>query len=421
MKKSEGSQQTVQAKWSMLTSSTELVFVLYNGMSRGGVENPRAELGEKHRGQASPESLEKLSSAGLIEVDNGRWDLSDTVADFLEALSGTSGEANVKTIIGNRETLERNVLHYLKAKEENTDTARYLNIIRRNLRKILGNIRKTLSAIEFSIRDTYVGEPNINIKTAILKENLEKLEELEAAVRGEPNKGHYDGIVPYIESAFGEGDEQLHALSVRFRTEFARIYAAKKSRISLQLREYLDRIEQIDRPARKIEQIFRLWCNNQLEIFSNVTEVLSNDREKLDRIRDMELSLDLDLDGDDNKSIEAIVRELGIEGGEVRQPRPGLRRSEIHRQAPATAAYSLMNEVKRVFLAYEKAPDNPLLAQFILSYPGFIKEHSFRERIGIFLETVNQFRPRLETDGLFTVFSEDDVAYKCKNIKLHSR
>ena len=418
MKKNEGSQQTVQAKWSMLTSSTELVFVLYNGMSRGGVENPRSELGEKYRGQASPESLEKLSNAGLIEVDNGRWDLSDTVADFLEALSGTSGEANVKTIIGNRETLERNVFHYLKAKEENTDTARYLNIIRRNLRKILGNIRKTLSAIEFSIRDTYVGEPNINIKTTILKENLEKLEELEAAVRGEPNKGKYDGIVPYIESAFGEGDEQLHVLSVRFRTEFGRIYTAKKSRISLQLREYLDRIEQIDRPARKIEQIFRLWCNNQLEIYSNVLEVLSNDREKVGRIRDLELSMDQDLAGDDNKNIEAIVRELGIVSGVVRQPRPGVRRSDIHRPVPTIAAYSLMNEVKRVFQAFEKNPDCPLLASFVLSYSGFIKEHSFRERIGIFLEAVNQFRSRLETDGQFTIFSAGDVAYKCKNIKL---
>ena len=421
MKRIEGSQQTVQAKWSMLTSSTELIFVLYNGMSRGGVENPRSELGEKYRGQASPQSLEKLSNAGLIEIDNGRWDLSDTVADFLEALSGTSGEANVKTIIGNRETLERNVLHYLRAKEEGSDTARYLNIIRRNLRKILSNIRKTLSAIEFSIRDTYVGEPNINIKTAILKENLEKLEELEAAVRGEPNKGRYYGIVPYIETTFGEGDEQLHALSVRFRTEFGRIYAAKKSRISLQLREYLDRIEQIDRPARKIEQIFRLWSNNQLELYSNVTEILSNDREKVGRIRDLELSIDQDLAGDDNKNIEAIVRELGIEGGEVRQPKQGARRSEIHRRAPATAAYSLMNDVKRVFQAYEKAPGNPLLAQFVLAYPDFIKEHSFRERIGIFLETVNQFRPRLETDGQFSVYRADDAAYKCKNIKLRDR
>ncbi|MBR3388421.1 MAG: hypothetical protein IKG84_09395 [Bacteroidales bacterium] len=327
----------------------------------------------------------------------------------------------MKTIIGNREALERNVIHYLRAKEEGSDTVRYLNIIRRNLRKILSNIRKTLSAIEFSIRDTYVGEPNINIKTAILKENLEKLEELEAAVRGEPNKGWYDGIIPYIESAFGEGDDQLHALSVRFRTEFGRIYAAKKSRISLQLREYLDRIEQIDRPARKIEQIFRLWSNNQLEIFSNVTEVLSNDREKVGRIRDLELSMDQDLAGDDNKNIEAIVRELGIEGGEVRQPKPGVSRSEIHRRAPATAAYSLMNDVKRVFQAYEKAPGSPLLAQFVLTYPDFIKEHSFREKIGIFLETVNQFRPRLETDGQFSVYRTDDAAYKCKNIKLRNR
>ena len=131
--------------------------------------------------------------------------------------------------------------------------------------------------------------------------------------------------------------------------------------------------------------------------------------------------MDQDLAGDDNKTIEAIVRELGIEGGEVRQPKQGARRSEIHRRAPATAVYSLMNDVKRVFQAYEKAPGNPLLAQFVLAYPDFIKEHSFRERIGIFLETVNQFRPRLETDGQFSVYHAEDAAYKCTNIKLRDR
>ena len=69
----------------------------------------------------------------------------------------------------------------------------------------------------------------------------------------------------------------------------------------------------------------------------------------------------------------------------------------------------------------EKAPDTPLLAQFVLAYPGFIKEHSFRERIGIFLETVNQFRPCLETDGQFSIYRTDDAAYKCKNIKQRDR
>ena len=413
-------QQTVKAKWNLLTNSTELVFVLYNGMSRGGVENPRAELGERHRNQASPDTLDKLQRAGLIEVDNARWDLSDTVSDFLDALSGTSGEANVKTIIGNREALERNVRYYLNAKEEKTDTSRYLNAIKRNLRKILSNIRKTLSAIDFSIRDTYVGESNLNIKTAILKENLLNLEELEAAVRGEPNKGIYDGIIPYIESNFGEGDEQLHALSVRFRTEFGRFYASKKSRITLQLREYLDRIEQIDRPARKIEQIFRLWSNDKLALYSNVIDLLSDDKVRMDKIRGLQLSLDSDLAGDDNKCLEAIVRELHIDGGQPHQPRPGARRSELKRSAPATAAYSLMSEVRKVFREYENTAARPLLADFILSYTGFIKDLSFRERIGIFVETVNQFRPRLMTDDGFSIYHSENMAYKCKNIKLRN-
>ena len=35
----------------MLTSSTDLVFALYNGMQRGGIENPMSVLGEKARNQ----------------------------------------------------------------------------------------------------------------------------------------------------------------------------------------------------------------------------------------------------------------------------------------------------------------------------------------------------------------------------------
>lgn len=420
MKNSEG-QQTVKAKWHMLKTSTELVFVLYNGMSKGGVENPRSELGEKYRGQASPESLNTLLRAGLIEVDNGRWDLSDTVADFLEALSGTSGDANVKTIIGNRESLERNVSYYFRAKEEGSDTSRHLNAIRRNLRTILSNIRKTLSAIDFSIRDTYVAEPNISIKTAILKENLDKLQELEAAIRGEPTKDQYDGLLPYIQTAFGEGDEQLNALSVRFRTDLGRFYASKKGKISIQLREYLDRIEQIDRPARKIEQIFRLWSNNQLELYSNIEELLNNDHARIIKPRDLELSLDIDLDGDDNKNLEVIAQTINVDNGAPAHFREGVKRSELVRKAPPTAAYCLISEVRRVFEDYKKSPEDTLLASFVLSYSGYIKEHSFREKIGIFMETVNLFRPHLVSDNSYSVFEAGDIAYKCKNIKLRSK
>lgn len=145
----------------MLTSSTDLVFALYNGMQRGGIESPMSVLGEKARGQASPEALTKLSRAGLIEEDSGRWELSQTVYDFLEALAGTSGEANVKTILGNRETLERNVLYYQSSKSEDSDPARYLVSIRKSLKTILNNIKKTLSAIEFSVKDSYMSERTI--------------------------------------------------------------------------------------------------------------------------------------------------------------------------------------------------------------------------------------------------------------------
>lgn len=418
MKKTEGSQQTVQAKWKMLTSSTELVFALYNGMQKGGVENPMSVLGEKVRGQASPQSLEKLSRAGLIEVDNGRWELSQTVFDFLESLGGTSGEANVKTIIGNRETLMRNVSYYQSSKTEDSDPARYLTAIRKSLRTILNNLRRTLSAIEFSVRDSYMGERSLTLKMQILKENLEKLEELEAAVRGEPNKGIYDGLLPYIETFFSEGDERLHSLGVWFKTELSRFYFRRKSKITRQLRDFLDRIENIDKPARKIDQIFRLWSANQLETFSNVNEYLGAMRGRIQNTRGLHLSLDKDILIDDNKSIELVVREFNLENAGSMNVAQGIKRSEIGRKPPVTATYSLLSEVRKLFRDYSRTDGIQHLADYVLDYEEFLVEHTFREKIGIFLETVNQYRPKLVTDDNYTVYRSGEEAYKCKNMKL---
>ena len=421
MKKTECSQQTVQAKWKMLTSSTELVFALYNGMQKGGVENPMSVLGEKARGQASPQSLEKLSRAGLIEVDKGRWELSQTVFDFLESLGGTSGEANVKTIIGNRETLERNVIYYQSSKSEDSDPDRYLSSIRKSLRTILNNIKRTLNAIEFSVRDSYMGERSISLKMQILKENLEKLEELETAVRGEPNKGIYDALLPYIESTFSEGDDRLHALGVWFKTELSRFYFRRKSKITRQLRDYLDRIENIDKPARKIDQIFRLWSSNQLEAFSNVSEYLRAQRGRIQNTRGLHLSLDNDILVDDNKNIELVVKEFNLDDAGSMNVATGIKRSDIGRKPPVAAIYSLLAEVRKLFKDYAKSAGSENLADFVLGYDGYTVEHSFRERIGIFLEVVNQYRPKFVTDNNYTIYRNGDEAYKCKNIKLRTR
>lgn len=412
----------VKAKWKMLTSSTDLVFVLYNGMPRGGVENPISQLGEKSRGQASPDSLDRLRRAGLIEVEGGRWELSQTVFDFLESLSGTSGEANVKTIIGNLEILSKNVFYYKAAKIEDSDSGRYLAIIRKNLRTILKNIRQTLTAIDFSVRDAYMSEPSITLKIQILTENLDKLDELEAAVRGEPNKDINSGIIPFINENFDSSDDALHALSVCFQTELGHFYSRTKSRIARQLRDYLDRIEKIDKPARKIEQIFRLWGNAQLETFSNVDDYLRSQREPIQKTRDLHLSLDNDLYFDDNKNIEVVISDLNLEDGGSARVAEGVRRSEIDtHKPPVEMPYNLLAEVRTLFRKYEKAEGQPLLADFVMSYSGFSREHSFREKVGIFLETANQFRSRLVTNDEYTTFSAEGSTYKCKNLKLRVR
>lgn len=420
MKTPTGSHQTVQAKWKMLTSSSELVFVLYNGMPRGGVESPMSALSERSRSQASPESLTRLTRAGLIEEENGKWELSQTVYDFLESLAGTSGEANVKTIIGNRETLERNVAYYRSAKEGESDPERYLTAIRKSLKTILNNIRRTLNAIEFSVRDSYMSERSIALKVKILTENLDKLEELESAVRGNPGKEFYDGIVPYVETTFTTADERLHTLGVWFMTELNRFYSARKSRVNRLLRDYLDRIENIDKPARKIEQIFRLWSNNQLDVYSNYKECMAADRPRAVMPRNLHLSLRQDLQPDNNKNLEIIVRKFDVAGLGTPSVAQGITREEISSRKAPEPPYQVMTEVKRIFRDYTRSGGKRLLIDYVLDYDRFSKDLSFGEKIGIFLETANQFRSRLVSDGGYTVVRHETKAYECKNIKLKS-
>ena len=50
-----------------------------------------------------------------------------------------------------------------------------------------------------------------------------------------------------------------------------------------------------------------------------------------------------------------------------------------------------------------------------------LKEQLQPGQIGIFLETINLFRPRFETDDQYTIYREGSEAYKCKNIKLRAR
>ena len=417
MKTPTGSHQTVQAKWKMLTSSTDLIFVLYNGMSRGGVESPMSALGERSRSQASPESLTRLTRAGLIEEENGKWELSQTVYDFLESLAGTSGEANVKTIIGNRETLERNVAYYHSAKEGESDPERYMTAIRKSLKTILNNIRRTLNAIEFSVRDSYISERSITLKVKILTENLDKLEELESAVRGNQWESS-NGIVPYVETTFTTADERLHALRVWFMTELNRFYSARKSRVNRLLRDYLDRIESVDKPARKIEQIFRLWSNNQLDTYSNYKECIAATRPRATMPRNLHLSLRQDMQPDNNKNLEIIVRKFDVEGLGTPSVAHGITKEEIScRQAPEPP-YQIITEVKRLFRDYVTAGGKQLLINYVLDYDRFSKELSFGEKIGIFLETANQYRSKLVTDDGYTVVRNGAKAYECKNILL---
>lgn len=396
--------------------SKDLIFLLYNNRDKGGVENPAKEFGYRNSEMTSPQFLNALKKEGLISLNlESKWELDQMIVDFIDALSGISGDANVQTIQGNRINLNTHIRHYLDAKHDGTDTERYFKLIRNELQKILRNIRGCLENVDFTIKDTYTGETNLNLKAQILKENREILDNLESETR-DPSHG----IIPTIEQepAFNDdNDERMLALKIIFHHSFNRFYGSRKSAIVRRIGEYLDRIEKVDKPARKIQIIYDLYSKNQLRHYSNISKHESDFLPQIQKPRNLSLSLEKDLYPDDNPVIPLAIKDLNMDTGEVVIEAPVVSRSVMMKQPPAAVAYNFLAEVRRVFATFEKAaaPDT-LLAQFVLDYDGYEREMSFRERVMFFLEVVNQFRTRVNVLMTSTEYVCGDDSYWCIDV-----
>ncbi len=408
-------QPSLSNKWRLLTRSTDLVFLLYNNRDKGGLENPAKELGHRKSEQASPQSLASLKKEGLIVDMEGRWELDQMIVDFIDALAGIGGEANVQTIQGNRINLSTHIQHYLDAKQDGTDTERYFKLIRNDLQKILRNIRGCLEGVDFTIKDTYTSETNLNLKSQILKENREILDTLEKETR-DPSCGIYAFIEQH--PAFNdENDERMRTLKTAFLWSFSRFYGSRKSAIVRRIGEYLDRIEKVDKPARKIQIIYELYSKNQLRSLSNLVKHDAYYLPQIQKPRSLSLSLERDLYPDDNPVIPVAVRDLNLETGEVVIEAPVVSRDVMLKQPPKSVAYNFLAEVRRVFASFEKdASPDTLLAEFIIGYEGFERELNFRERVMFFLEVVNQFRTRVTIMDTSTEYISGEDSYWCIDV-----
>ena len=422
-KKNTASQSSARARWDSLNTCSDLVFLLYAHKDSGGLEDPARKLRHNEQNQASPQRLQSLKRDGLIDIYSNKWELDQTVIDFIDSLSGVSGEANVLTILGNKNNLVHSIQHYLDEKEDGTDSTNWFNVIHRDIKKILKNVHSCLEDISYNIRDTYVSETNLRIKVDVLNENLEKLDELEKALRGDPVNGDYEGIKDFIanHAAFNdENDERMLALKTFFLSVFPQIYDKRKISVELKIRDYLDRIERIDKPARKIQVISQLYFAGTLHSFSNIEKHEQNRRQRIVSPRRLKLSLENDIQPDEHrKMLEAVARSINLETGEGMKPAPEFSRETIHRQAPSSVAYNYLGEIRRVFKVYcDTASPDTLLAKFIIEdYDGYEKDMSFREKVMFFLETVNQFRTKLEIMKTGTEYSLGEDAYWCVDVK----
>lgn len=408
------SQPALLNKWKLLTKHTNLVFLLYSHRDSGGSSDPAKKLGYE---QASPQILNVLQKEGLINLNmEGKWELDQILVDFIDALSGISGDANVQAIHGDLQTLNIDIQHYLQAKREDSDTEKYFRAIRNDLQKILRKIRGCLENVDFTIKDTYIGETNLNLKTQILKENRETLDALEFEVR-DPAHGILSAIQQ--EPAFNdESDERMHSLKIAFLWTFSGFYGTRKSAILRRIGYYLDRIEKVDKPARKIQVIYELYSKSKLRHFSNIVKHEEEFFPPFQKPRNLPLSLERDLYQTDNPIIPLAIRGLDIETGEVVAEASVVSLHDVTAvQPPITVTYSFFAEVHRIFDEYKKeASPDKLLAEFIIGYNRFENETPFHNRVTFFLETLNLFRKELNVLGTYTEYTHNDESYRCIDV-----
>lgn len=412
-------------KLSHFSNSIDLIRLLYAHADEGGVVNPVDRLSEKLRYQGSPERLSDLKRDGFIDFDDGKWALEQPVIDFLDSMTGMGGEVNVQTIVGNRENLQNEIKYLLSSNDEN-DTAVCLVRIRRLLKKISKNIRETLERLDFEIRDAYMTVSDISVKVQRLNDHLNYLERLDTEVYGNRKTGEYAGLVPYLQLIVSDGANNavvtthLRPMVNSFISSLNVFYIPKKSAVLRRLRDYLTRIEKVDRPARKIREICKLYFNGQLFNFSNADTVLKNSPYPVQKIRALKLSLDVDLGTDDeNRLIAAAVEGFDLSTGERVRPAPSMRRKDVHRKAPKEILNHFLRDVALMYEAYVKSDASVPLSDFAVSYDGYSRPLSLPEKLASFTEAVNEFNKSLVQDkSVFITYADETHIYKARKVTL---
>ena len=412
-------------KLNHFSASTELIRLLYAYVEDGGVVNPIDKLGERQRSQGSPDRLFDLKRDGFIDFDDGKWTLEQPVIDFLDSMTGFGGEVNVQTIVGNRENLQ-NEIKYLLAAETADEKTRCLTKIRGLLKKILKNTRETLERLDFEIRDTYMTSSDLNVKVQRLNDHLDYLERLDTELFGNRATGEYAGLIPYLNLIIGEGPDSpdstaalLRPMVLSFISSLNTFYIPKKSAVLRRLRDFLTRIEKIDRPARKVRQICKLYFSGQLFNFSNADSVLKHSPLPVQKIRALKLSLDEDLNtNDENKLIAAAVEGYNLTTGERSRPAPAIPRNRLHRTPPDNVVNHFFRDVALMFQAYEQSGGKVPLSDFAVNYDGYSKPLSLSERMVSFTEAVNQFNSRLIQEDTFITYGDDTIKYQARKVTL---
>ncbi len=218
----------------------------------------------------NPEKIfEKLIIHGIIHEKNDKINLDDRIISLLEDYLEI-GEINTDTIIGDINTLKKNIEYYRNDKQ-----IKYLKIIRKILTKINNTITRQIILLDNQVDKTFKTEQNYNNRLKKLENYREERNNILKLIKDtekflENEKGFFNNV----------RDDEIQFLQKELKKT---LYDNKDYLIAIQSQiiDYINRIKINPKIVDKLNKLKALKDNAELRFKTNIKDVVQKNNSLL--------------------------------------------------------------------------------------------------------------------------------------------
>lgn len=301
---SNATRMTARKNLDLFNRSGDLIYMLW---SKGGSRDPRLDLPEQFRIQASPDTLEQLRANGILTCMGGVWDVSYPVGTLLDSLSQEQ-VVPIESVRGLRTNMEKTLDYYTQAREAGGNADLYYAKLVRMARAIMGSISTIVEYAQHEADTAFRYERNFSIKRSILSDCLNQLDLLRETVAG--SRLAPAGLDTFFKISFEQStDTGLQKIGYYYKDYIDEVYGRKSVAIATTLIDHLRKVDNSSVHRRKVEMLTKMYYASRLDDFSNYFEVMSAFPNRFVAPRGFHLSLSADFDEDEDNT---LARYLAI-------------------------------------------------------------------------------------------------------------